>query len=294
MRVGGLKIVAGDTRVSILMTVYNSALYLAEAIESVLEQRTSCPWELVIVDDGSQDLSLSIAKAYRARFSARVKVLQHPGGANCGISASRNLALRHASGSTIAFLDSDDVWLPHHLTTLTALLQRHPEVAAVYANAERWVHFSQPFDAVASPRAWWGSNYLPPLLPEGERGGVLSPGTLLQWFLRDEAKVPCICSMVVRTEAARAVGGFVNDFRGLYDDQAFHAKISLRYRMYAETSCVARYRQHGTSCCATEGKSSVVRQAERARFLSFVGHYAKLARSEELSAACHESLLVQV
>ena len=259
--------------VSVLMPIYNSQLYLRDAIHSVLTQEGAVPWELLLVDDGSTDESLEIAREYAARHPDRISLLQHDCGRNRGISASRNLALRHAKGEIIGFLDSDDVWLPHHMSTLCDVLLQHPEAAAVYGSAERWIHFDQEFDRRKSAAAWWGENYLPPMIPTGESIGLLPPGKLLTWFLEDETLVPCICSMLVRTRAARAVGGFVDDFQGLYDDQAFHAKLSLKFSVYALDVCVARYRMHPGSCCATGRLHPAAAKIEREKFLDFVQSY---------------------
>jgi glycosyltransferase involved in cell wall biosynthesis len=252
------------------MTAFNSAKYLAESIESILLQETSRQWELLFVDDGSTDETLTIARAYAQRSPDRIKILTHPGHANCGISASRNLALRSARAPFVTFLDSDDIWLPHHLETQAALLEQMPDVTMVYAAAERWVDFSLPFDEQSSRESCWGSNYLPPLVPAGESAGLLPRGELLEWFRKDESLVPCICTVMLRTDAARAVGGFCEDFRGLYDDQAFHAKIARSGAVYAHDVCVARYRQHTASCCARARNDRQVQQMERTRFEDFV------------------------
>lgn len=248
-------------RISVLTAVWNSEAFLSEAIESVLAQQTRHSWELILVDDGSADRSLRIALEYAQEHSDCIRVLRHPGGANRGISASRNLALRHARGEVAAFLDADDVFLPHHLETQIATLDKHPEAAMVYGSAERWCEPGTTFDRVRSECGWWGRNFIPPLVPVGQRAGLLDRGTLLRWFLEDESMVPCICTVLVRREAALAVGGFETPFRGLYDDQVFHAKLSLRYVVYANEPCVARYRQHGQSCCAG-GRADAHKQQE--------------------------------
>lgn len=261
---------AAAPEISILMTVYNTEEFLGEAIESVLRQQTLRRWELLIVDDGSTDSSLNIAQRYAARHPDRITVLQHPSRRNLGISVSRNLALSHARGRRVAFLDSDDVYLPHHCETLAAVLDTFPKVAMVYGAAERWVHHSLPFDEIAARAARWGQNYLPPLVPSGRRAGRLSPGTLVKWFQADESLVPCICSVMVTRQSALAVDGFCDTFRGLYDDQAFHAKMSRRFPIYALDTCVARYRQHPRSCCAAARTNPGLRDQEKRRFISFM------------------------
>jgi glycosyltransferase involved in cell wall biosynthesis len=151
--------------ISILMTAWNTERYVGEALDSICEQKTSRPWEVLFVDDGSSDGTVSIATRHANKLGCRMRVLRHPGGVNRGISASRNLALRHARGALLAFLDSDDIWLPDHLETQAKVLECNRKVAMAYANAERWVHFSEAFDEPRARAATWGENYLPPLAP---------------------------------------------------------------------------------------------------------------------------------
>lgn len=275
---------ADPPEISVLMTVYNTAQFLPEAIESVLAQRTARTWELLIVDDGSTDASFSIAQFYAAAYPRQVSVLQHPEGANRGISSSRNLGLRHARGARLAFLDSDDVWLPQHCEILARVLDAEPGIAMVYGAAERWVNHRLPFDDTAARAASWGSNYLPPLLPAGQQGGVIPQGVLPDWFTADESFCPCICSVMVLARAARSVGGFCDAFRGMYDDQAFHAKLSLRFPAYALDVCVARYRQHDRSCCARARTDKHTMEVEQHRFSSFLDEQ-RLVSSETFSSA---------
>lgn len=98
--------------VSVIMPMYNSARYVAESIESVIAQ-TYSNWELMVIDDGSIDDSIKIVKEY-SRRDDRIKLLfndNHVGNP----SAPRNYGIEKAQGEFIAFLDSDDVWLPEKL-----------------------------------------------------------------------------------------------------------------------------------------------------------------------------------
>jgi len=98
--------------VSIITPVYNSQEFIAETIESVLKQ-TYQNWELIVVDDKSTDNSLGIVNSYVDKDS-RIKVFELD--SNSGRPAvARNYGLAHSCGEYIAFLDSDDVWLPSKL-----------------------------------------------------------------------------------------------------------------------------------------------------------------------------------
>lgn len=92
--------------VSIIMPSYNTGEYIFDSINSVINQ-TYTNWELIIVDDCSNDNTDEIIKRFN---DSRIKYLKNK--ENCGAAVSRNRALRKAKGKWIAFLDSDDLWLP--------------------------------------------------------------------------------------------------------------------------------------------------------------------------------------
>ena len=107
--------------VSIIMPTYNRLQFLSPAIESVFAQ-TFTNWELIIADDGSGDETKGYLQSMR---DPRVKVLwlTHSGRP----SVVSNIALREARGQYVAFLDSDDLWLPRKLQVQLESLRRHPE-----------------------------------------------------------------------------------------------------------------------------------------------------------------------
>lgn len=100
-----------DDLVSIIMPAYNAEKYIEEAIQSVLKQ-TYTNWELIIVNDCSNDKTEQIIKKYREQ-DERIKV--HSLSENHGVANARNIALQNAVGRYIAFLDSDDIWLHEKL-----------------------------------------------------------------------------------------------------------------------------------------------------------------------------------
>ena len=116
--------------VSVIMPVYNVERYVEPAIESVLAQ-TCRDFEVIVVNDGSTDGTPILVDSYAARDS-RIRVLHKVNG---GISSARNLALRTAAGDLIALLDGDDTWDPEFLESQISVLQAHPEVDVVTANA---------------------------------------------------------------------------------------------------------------------------------------------------------------
>lgn len=108
---------------------------MGQTLASVLTQ-TVADLEVLVVDDGSSDGTLHEAARWQRHDSARVRVLGHPGGSNRGVAASRNLALDHARGEFIAFVDADDAWLPHKLERQLQTFVAAPEqVGVVFTDA---------------------------------------------------------------------------------------------------------------------------------------------------------------
>ena len=107
--------------VSIIMPNYNSASFIEESIASVLSQ-TYENWELILVDDYSTDGSVKIIKSLIAD-DKRVKLIKLA--ENSGPAIARNRAIEEAKGRYIAFLDSDDMWLPQKLEKQIQLLGKH-------------------------------------------------------------------------------------------------------------------------------------------------------------------------
>lgn len=100
-------------RVSVIVPAFNAAAYIAEALESVAWQTLSAA-EVIVVDDGSTDCTAAIAESF-----AGVTVIRQ---ANQGVSAARNTGVAASTGDVIAFLDSDDLWLPDKLERQCAML----------------------------------------------------------------------------------------------------------------------------------------------------------------------------
>lgn len=117
----------GKPLISVLVPCFNREHYIEEALLSILEQDYP-NFELIVVDDGSQDASVEKIEALRQRYA-----FQFYRQANQGVSATLNNALSHARGEYIATPDSDDVMLPGRLSLQAAYLDAHPEVGCVGA-----------------------------------------------------------------------------------------------------------------------------------------------------------------
>jgi glycosyltransferase involved in cell wall biosynthesis len=107
------------------MPTYNASKFVAQAIESILNQ-TFSEFELLIVDDGSTDNTLDIVKSY-AEKDDRIRIIQSEHG---GPSKARNIAIAAAHYPWIAILDADDIALPHRLETQIKMAKANPDVVA--------------------------------------------------------------------------------------------------------------------------------------------------------------------
>ena len=114
--------------VSVVIPTHNRARIIGSSIESALGQ-TYKNLEVIVADDGSSDDTRGVVEAYGERVSYLYQT-------NAGVSAARNLGLRHARGEFIAFLDSDDTWRPWKIEAQVAALARHREAGIVWTDME--------------------------------------------------------------------------------------------------------------------------------------------------------------
>ena len=109
--------------ISVMMPTYNNAKYIKQAIESIYAQNYD-NMEIIVVDDGSTDNTKEILKQYK---NIKYFYMEHK-----GISFARNVALKNSKGEYIAFLDSDDYWLPDKLNIQMQYFQEHPDCQIVF------------------------------------------------------------------------------------------------------------------------------------------------------------------
>lgn len=249
-------------RVSVIMPFLSSARFIRESIESVRAQSYG-GWELLLCDDGSTDGSTAIAREYAAADPRRIRWLEHEGHENRGASAARNLGLRQARGEFVAFLDADDVWLPHKLAEQVAILDDRPDADALCGSTMFWYGWTGNADDARRDH----------VLPLGVPHGSLWPApSFLVRRLRGRAANPGTCSLIVRRPAVQRAGGFEESFRTSYTDQAFYAKLFLRASLLVVDTCWDRYRQHPESACATMERAGARLAVER-RYLLWLRTY---------------------
>ena len=153
-------------RVSVIIPTYNRAALVAEAVASVLAQ-TCRDFEILVVDDGSTD---GTAEALAA-FAGQMTVLRQP--ARRGVAAARNLGIAAARGRWLAFLDSDDLWLPEKLARQLAFLSAHPKLLLCQTE-EIWVRRGVRVNKPLTHRMAGGNIFLQSL-----RRCLVSPSAVL-------------------------------------------------------------------------------------------------------------------
>ncbi len=116
--------------ISVIIPTYNRAHVLARAVQSVIDQTLSAQ-EIIVVDDGSTDNTAELM----ARQFPQCIYIQQP---NLGVSAARNTGIKAANGDWLAFLDSDDEWLPTKLEAQRNLLQQQPDIRICHTE-EIWI-----------------------------------------------------------------------------------------------------------------------------------------------------------
>lgn len=248
-------------KISIITCFLNTELYIRETIESVLKQDYN-NWELILIDDGSVDRGTGIAKEFAAKYPDKIIYLEHENHINKGSGASRNLGIKKASGTLIAFLDADDVWLPDMLSNLLDLMQQHP-AAMICEASEYWYDWNDANrkNEIITIGADQDRLYLPTEL-------------MLTLYPLNKGAAPCICGMLVQKEKINKHGAFDESFRGMYDDQSFLVKFYLHEAVYISSSCKNRYRQRPGSLVHSSHEKGVYLR-DRKYFLTWLKNYLK-------------------
>jgi glycosyltransferase involved in cell wall biosynthesis len=212
--------------ISVIIPNYNCAMYVAQAIQSVLDQ-TYPPQELIVVDDGSTDGSRGIIE----RYGAAVKLIPLAHSGRPGFV--RNRGIEAARGTVIAFVDADDVWLPSKLAIQMAYLEAHPEVGLVHSNL-------QVIDAQG--------RYLRDIFLgcPGSRG--LSddyPESSFMQLVNGDSNV-WTSSVIVRHACLERVGGFPENFT-VGEDYHLWIRIAREFRVGYIPEALAKHRKHAAN-----------------------------------------------
>jgi len=215
-------------RFTAVIPAYNAERTLAESVESVLAQTVS-DFELVIVDDGSADATAEVARRF-AGADPRVEVVSQQ---NRGLAGSRNVGIERARGEYVAFLDSDDLWMPTFLEVTGDALDRDP--GAGFAYTDGWALDDR---TRRIRRATVMARQRPPVPPPRDAGD----------FLRELVKRNFILAeATVRVLALREVGTFNESLPAVEDFELWLRMLAHGYRALRPPGLLLIRRDHPES-----------------------------------------------
>jgi hypothetical protein len=217
--------------VTVLMAVYNSAPFLAAAIDSVLAQ-TFLGFELLIINDGSTDDSRAIITSYR---DPRIRLIDNP--ANIGLTASLNRGLAQARGALIARQDSDDLARPERLARQVAYLARHPQLVLLGTQKQ---HINAQGRAIAMPFV----------------ARRATSSTAIRWQLLFENAFVHSSVMFRRDMVWHHLGGYDERLRQA-QDLALWSRIARHYATANLPDVLVDFRKHSASVGARQPPEGV-------------------------------------
>jgi glycosyltransferase involved in cell wall biosynthesis len=232
--------------VSIVMPCHNAERHLPVSVGSVLAQSFQ-DWELIAIDDGSQD---GTRAWFEAQHDPRIHVVAQ---SNQGVSAARNRGLTLCKGEYIAFLDADDTWDPGFLSTLSRELDEHPDAVLAYCG---WQNLGLP-----------GRRAQPFIPPDYE-------GPDKTRLLLESCRWP-IHACLTRQSAIQRIGGFDPDLK-IGEDFLFWMEIGQLGLIRRVPEVLAFYHHHG-SAQATQDRTRAALDTLRAK-QKFLAHHPGVAQ----------------
>lgn len=210
--------------VSVIIPSYNCELYIAETLESILDQ-TFKDIEIIVVDDGSTDKTRQIVTSY----GAPVRLVTQT---NAGVCAARNRGIREAAGQYVCLMDHDDYWLPDKLALQLEQMQRHPEVGLVYSTFAWW---NPGPDGVFPDPGNYKDESSGSAIDEEFSGWIYHLLLLDCWVLTSSA--------LIRGEAFNKCGSF-DESLPYSEDWDLWLRISREYPFIKLKKALTLYRQH--------------------------------------------------
>lgn len=204
-------------RVSVVIPAYNSENTIQATIKSVLKQTLS-DFEIIVIDDGSQDLTVEVASQIS---DSRIKLFSYD---NAGVATARNRGIEKAAGEYIAFLDADDLWTANKLESQLQALQNNPDASVAYS----WTDYIDE-----------SNNFLHSGSHITESGDVYAR-LLVSNFLENGS------NPLIRQEAIATVGNFDPSLPPA-EDWDFYLRLATRYHFVAVPSPQVLYRVRTSS-----------------------------------------------
>jgi len=227
--------------VSIIIPSYNNAEFIADALESVFNQ-TYSNFEILIVDDGSTDDTKALLAKYAASYPKKIRCSYIE---NSGAGTARNIGLKQAKGEYVAYLDADDVWLPHKLETQLTVFEERPEVDLIFSNSH----------LVDSKGASLNKLYVKPFEFN------FRPEQLFERLLTERDFIP-FSSIILKRSIIDDIGLFDESLRSS-GDLEWLLRIVRKYKAIGINDVLAKYRIHDTAI----SKNIILREQSRIKII---------------------------
>jgi len=219
--------------VSVIIPAYNREAFIGEAIDSVLAQE-DVKTEIILVDGASSDETVCVAR----RHAPDIRIISEP---DRGVADARNKGIAIARAPWIAFLDADDVWKPEKLRLQLAVARAEPEVALIFCDAWQYREEEIIIDSFLKTRHGYDAL---PKHPVAEDGYVFDTDMAVE--IMKVNYVVTTSTAMVRTEAARAVGGFDPTLK-VCEDYEFWLRVVKGHKAGVVERPLVGYRHHGNS-----------------------------------------------
>lgn len=243
---------------SVIVPTYNRLQYLPQTLQSVWDQEF-IDFELIVVDDGSTDGT----GEWLAKQQRNISVLRQT---NSGPGAARNLGMRHAVGTYVAFLDSDDIWFPWTLTSYAEIVRRFEQPAII---ASRYVSFDGELDSAIAIRAPVRTESFVDYFASAQRDFSVGSGTV-----------------AIRTDVLQESGGFLEDRLNAEDHDLVMRLGDKRGFVQMVEPVMLAWRRHPSSESGDQSRTAagVLRLLRRERDGAYPGGASRLRQRQAVLA----------
>jgi len=248
-------VIGGENKISIIIPVYNAKNYLAECLESILNQNRN-DIEIICIDDASTDGSSEILISYQERFPNLIKIIFFS--ENQGPSKARNRGLKEATGKYVWFVDSDDKILPNSLNRITTLIYENSGSIDVIK-----FRFKRDDEAYCYP----------PYLKDGEKPTIVIRNIRDEIIDKDsEYEACCVANKVIRRDLIAENGIYFPHDINQGEDVCFNLCVLIRGTCFLQTN-EAFYYYRNTPGSLTHIQEEKTQSAPY--IISFISSYAE-------------------
>ncbi|HOZ36486.1 MAG TPA: glycosyltransferase [bacterium] len=237
-------------KISVIMSVYNGQKYVQEAIQSIIDQ-TSKDWELIVVNDGSNDESGKIIAEFK---DERIIIITNK--VNLGLTKSLNLALNQAAGEYIARLDSDDISEAERLEKQLTFMEKHPEIVLVGSGV---IRINDQGGKMANEQVATG--------PLALKYALLLHNPFYH------------STIFFRRKEIMAAGGYNEDYRCAQDFELY-SRLAKKYQLNNINEPLVRFRVHQESVVAQPESQKIVRKNALKIIFQNINYYTPVSAED--------------